>query len=69
MPNINNTGSPTTTANSTSAGNNTPVSEGSETPDAGEARPVENPPSIQELHDEFAADGWTDEELKTYIGT
>ncbi|MBL90410.1 MAG: hypothetical protein CMH56_01170 [Myxococcales bacterium] len=67
MPNINNTGSTSTTANTSASGHAPTASESAETPNTGTTTPVEAPPSIQDIHDEFATDGWTDEELKTYI--
>ena len=67
MPNINNTGSTSTTANTSASGHAPSASESAETPNTGTTTPVETPPSIQDIHDEFATDGWTDEELKTYI--
>jgi thiol-disulfide isomerase/thioredoxin len=69
MPNINNSGSPILTPNATPP-NGDPSPVGSETNEnvANPAVPASNTPrSIQDIHDEFAADGFTDEELKTYI--
>lgn len=67
MPNINNTGNASSTANNTAGGTTPSAAGAAETPETGATAPVETPPTIQDIHDEFATDGWTDDELKTYI--
>ena len=67
MPNINSSGAPTPVPTSTASDSN-PASSGDVTAnetDAANATPA--PQGLQDIHDEFATDGWTDAELKTYI--